>query len=186
MFFIQNDGFFEESAKFCVENMYFCDFLAFDTLSEWCFSWYNIASRSHQNRIKIASRSHQDRIKIASTSHQHRINMVMPHVVELVDPEVTAFLFTVRDSGLEDQRAKKAQYKKPYSWPKEKDGLLFPGPKCTDTPRNFCHATKSARCIGCVEKFLKRTDTPRNFCHSTKGARCIRCVKNFSMCTDTP
>ena len=31
IFFIEKDAFFEESVKFCVENMYFSDFLASDT-----------------------------------------------------------------------------------------------------------------------------------------------------------
>ena len=51
IFFIQTDAFFEASVKFYVENMYFCDFLASDTPSEWCFSSHHIASTSHQHRI---------------------------------------------------------------------------------------------------------------------------------------
>ena len=50
IFSIEKDAFFEESVKFYVENMYFCDFLASDIPSEWCFS-------SHQHRINIASTS---------------------------------------------------------------------------------------------------------------------------------
>ena len=61
IFSIEKDAFFEESVKFYVENMYFCDFLASDTPPERCFS-------SHQHRINIASTSHQHRINIASTS----------------------------------------------------------------------------------------------------------------------
>ena len=160
--------------------MYFYDFSAFDTPSEWCFS-------SHQDRIKIASRSHQDRIKIAPRSHSFASRCVANVIRTYNSKNARKFQIQkyVSSQWGSDRRAGEAlHFENCHQRHRNMETRNFS--KCTDTPRNFCHATKSARCIGCVEKFLKRTDTPRNFCHSTKGARCIRCVKNFSMCTDTP
>ena len=54
--------------------------------------------------------------------------------------------------------------------------------KCTDTPRTFCHATKSARCIRCVKNFSMCPDSPRFFRRVTKEARAIGRVEKFSTC----